>query len=58
MTIALLGHKRHEQMMLEALSLHNRADFEAHYPNKKPSIDELVRFYWEHNGGSEAFGED
>lgn len=58
MTVALLGSTRHEQMMLEALSIHNRTDYEAHFPNKVPSVDDLVRFYWEFNGGKEQYGED
>ena len=58
MTTALLGSKRHEQMMLEALSIQNRTDWEAHHAGKVPSVDDLVRFYWEFGGGKEQYGED
>jgi len=47
-----------EWVLLQALSVSNRADFSAHYPAKEQSMENLVEFFMLFNGGREAINEN
>jgi len=47
--------KQHESALMDALSASNRADFEAHYPAKEATVQNLYDFYMQFNGGQECY---
>lgn len=47
--------RQHESAMLDALHITNRADFEAHYPAKEATVENLYCFFMEFNGGRECY---